>query len=197
MAYYDQVTNRQGQAAGSQGVDLRKKYASKSVFAPVDATASYLRSSEYQDWANPEQLALTQGADSIYAGARTAQRAAAMDAQRLGLGRGAAAQFRQDIQRNAMGAMASSTLAASMMGGERRAQGAMLLLDQLRESMAAKALARMTQRSRNSSTLFQGNMASGLGAAFGGLPTDLVGGGFGLGAAAMMSGSQGQNRGRY
>lgn len=166
MAYVDQVTNRQGQAAGSQPIDLRKRY-NRGLGGQVDAQAAYLRSPEFQEYANPEQLMQTQGVDSIYAGARNAQRQAAGDATRLGLGRGAAAQFRTDINRQAMGAVSSAMLSARLLGSERRAQGAASLSDAIRQYQAQLALRRIQHRNNSMTSLFQGNVASTLGSQVG------------------------------
>lgn len=181
MAYVDQVTNRQGQAAGSQGIDLRKRN-NRGLAAGVDATASYLRSPEWQEFSNPEQTAMTAGTDSIFAGARSAQRAAALDASRLGLGRGAATQFRTDIQRQASSAVAQQLQAAMQQGQMRRAQGAASLMDAIKEYQQAAALRRMQHRNNSMTSLFQGNFAAG----FGALPAQGIGavaGGVGAGLA--------------
>lgn len=181
MAYYDQVLNRQGQAAGSAGIDLRKR-RDRGLAAGVDATASYLRSPEWQEFANPEQTAMTAGTDSIFAGARSAQRAAALDAGRLGLGRGAAAQSRIDIQNQARNAVSQQLLGAMQQGQMRRAQGAASLMDAIKEYQQAAALRRLQHRNTSMTSLFQGNLASGLGGyaaqgigqVAGGLATGLV-----------------------
>lgn len=166
MAYYDQVTNRQGQAAGSQPIDLRKRY-NRGLGGSVDAQASYLRSPEFQEYANPEQLVQTQGTDSIFAGARSAQRDAALSATQAGLGRGAAAQFRTNINQQAMGAVSNALLSAKLLGGERRAMGAMSLADAIKNYQTQLALRRIQHRNTSMTSLFQGNLASQFGSQFG------------------------------
>ena len=163
MAYLDTITGKSGQPAGSQGTDLTKRQNRKSLFAPVDTMANYMRSPEYNEWANPEQLAATQGVDSIYAGARTAQRDAALNAQRFGLGRGAMTQFQMDARRNAASTISNTMLAAKLLGGERRAQGAMALADIIREAQTGAALANMNRRQSSMTSLFQGGLASAAG----------------------------------
>jgi hypothetical protein len=174
MAYVDQVTNRQGQAAGSQGVDLRQRQNRKSLFGPVDATAAFLRSGEFQDYANPEQGALTDAVEGIFSGGRSASRQAMLNASRLGLGRGAAAQMQTDIQRGQSGQVAEATLGAKLLGQDRRMQGSEMLMNAIRQSQQAAAMRRMMHRQSSMTSLLQGNFASslgaGLGSYFGGLP---------------------------
>lgn len=167
MAYVDQVTNRQGQAAGSQGVDLRKGSARKSLFAPVDATASFLRSPEFQAYANPEETLLPQAMESIFSGARNSSRAAASNAQRLGLGRGAAAQMQTDIERGASGQVAEATLGTKGLGQERRMAGSEMLLQQLQQAQQASAMRRMMHRQNSTTSLLQRNFATSFGANMG------------------------------
>lgn len=181
--FQDQVINRGGNAIGSGGIDLRKKRDRRGIQAGPEAVGAYLRSPEYQDYANPEQLAATQGAEDIYAGARRTNRDAQLTARRLGLGRGAAAQAEVDINRDARAQLSAAMLASQMLGRSRRAQGSLMLADALREASTAAQLKRMQSRASSTTSLFQGNVAASAGAALGNTlgqaPGQIAGGIFG------------------
>lgn len=180
MAFYDQVTNKRGNSPGTTGIDFNRKADRKSAFAPVDTVGTYLRSPEYREWSDPEALVAGQGAQSIYQGARTDIRDASNLAQRLGLGRGYAAQARTNIGRNARNSVAEAMMSARLLGGERRNEGALMLADAIREAQGAALLRRMRHRANSTTSLFQGNMAanfgSGIGQTLGQAPGQFAGG---------------------
>lgn len=148
MAFSDMFTGHKGRALGGGGYDLTKKQYRRSVLAPAYATAGFLESPEFQQWANPEQVAQTQGVQSIYGGMQTAQRQAANQASRFGLGRGAATQLQMDTRRQAMNSISEALLASRMLGLDRRLEGSSMLLDAITEGQLAAQIRSASRRQR-------------------------------------------------
>lgn len=154
---------------GAGPLNLHQKRLRRGPFGPAVFASALQQTPAMQDWANPEQLAQTQGVEQAYAGADTMGRGARHAAAQLGLGRSFATASELNARQQAINEVSQSLLQASMLGQERRAMIEQMLFDTLSGGNLSTALGSAQHRAMAASPLQQfATVGGGLGALLGG-----------------------------
>jgi hypothetical protein len=127
-------------------MDLGQKQYRKSLFAPAATMATYVQSPEFQQWAHPEALMTTLGAEAILGGTSQLGRQAYDQASQMGLGPGFAAQQATGSRQEAMGQLMQAVAQSRLAGMSRRATGAGMVAQAVREGQQAAMLRNMQRR---------------------------------------------------
>jgi hypothetical protein len=125
---------------------LGEKKISRGPFGPALFSTMAQQGPAMQEWANPEQLAGSQGVEQAYAGQDQMRRQTRETAAMMGLGRGFTSQADMAAQQAAMNEVSGALLASRLLGTERRAMLEQMLLEALSGGAQAKMLAHQQHR---------------------------------------------------
>jgi hypothetical protein len=150
----------------------------KGPWGPALFAAMAQQSPEVQQWANPEQLAGTQGVEQAMAGQEQMRQRTRESAAMMGLGRGFTSQADQAAQQAALNEVSGALLASRLLGTERRAMLEQMLMDALSGGSQSGMLMHAQHRASQPSTMEQifggANAAGGLLGGIGGLAKGLT-----------------------
>lgn len=160
---------------GSQPLDLQSKRLRRGPFAPAIFASMMQQSPAMQEWAQPEDLAATQGVEQAQAGQMEMRTRARENAAMMGLGRGFTSQADLAAQQAALNEVSGALLASRLLGTERRAMMEQMLMEALTGGSQAAMLQHAQHRARQPGTAAEaamtmsgiGNLAGGLGSLFG------------------------------
>lgn len=171
LLQYNVGSNRGSLAdLGSQKQNLNQKRLKRGPYGPAMFSSMAMQSPAMQEWANPEQLAETQGVEQAYGNQDAIRRQAQESAAMMGLGRGFTSQADMVAQQSALNEVSGALLASRLLGTERRAMMEQMMLESLTGGNQAMMLKSAQHRARQQSTVGKFSTAmAGAGDLIGGL----------------------------
>lgn len=139
----------------AQPQSLHQKRLRKGPFGPAIFASMLQQTPAMQEWAQPEQMARTQGVEQAYQGAENVGRQARHAAAGLGLGRSFATAGELSARQQAINEISHSMLSAHMLGADRRAMLEQMIFDTLSGGNLSAALSSAQHRAMAMSPLQQ------------------------------------------
>lgn len=138
---------------GGQPQNLNQNKLRRGPFGPALFASMAQQSPAMQEWANPEQMAQSQGVEQAYAGQDSMRRQTRETAAMMGLGRGFTSQADMAAQQAAMNEVSGALLASRLLGTERRAMLEQMLMDALSGGNQAAMLKHAQHRAGQASPM--------------------------------------------